>query len=437
MSNKKHIKWLYEQLPELISKGIIQQDQAEKLKEHFGEAEEKPAYHIGFIVVGILGTLLISGGIILIFAYNWENLPKAWRTIFSFAPLVIAQIFYGYAYFKKRDSITWVEGASIFLMLMIAASIALVSQTYHISGTMENFLWIWLVLSIPLMYLLPASLAAIVYQIGIASWAMQRDDSDSVWYWLLLVAVVPHLVLNLRKQAEPIRQNLLGWTLVSTILFGWFGTIETSISEFSFLGTNLLFSTFYLLGEQVYHRSRRFVDIPFQVFGVTGIAVFLLFLTYQVQTSAFMPNEILYGKYLDPPAGIVNFIVLLLLMLGYGYLLLKDFMKRNIIGHFAAFIPFFMLLVILLSRSGLGGLAMLLSNLYLLAYGIAYLVNGVQARRMSWVNIGLLFILALATLRFFDTDWSFVVKGIAFILLGLGFLSANIILSRRIKSGVS
>lgn len=437
MSDAKHIKWLYEQLPGLISKGIIKQDQADKLKEHFGEAEEKPAYHIGFIVAGILGALLIGGGIILIFAYNWENLSKTWRTILSFAPLVIAQIFYGYAFFKKRDSITWVEGASIFLMLMIAASIALISQTYHISGAIENFLWIWLVLSIPLMYLLQASLVAIVYQIGIASWAMQRDDSDSVWYWLLLAAVIPHLVLNLRKQAEPIRQNLLGWTLVSTILFGWFGTVETSISEFSFVGTSLLFSTFYLLGEQVYHRSRRFVDIPFQVFGVVGIAVFLLFLTYEVRTSAFMPNNILHGAYLEPPAGIVNFIVLLLLAIGFGYLLLKDFAKRNIIGHFAAFVPFFMILVLLLSRSKLEGLAMLLSNLYLLAYGIAYLINGIQARRMSWVNVGLLFVLALATLRFFDTDWSFIVKGLAFILLGVGFLSANIILSRRIKSGVS
>jgi hypothetical protein len=40
-------------------------------------------------------------------------------------------------------------------------------------------------------------------------------------------------------------------------------------------------------------------------------------------------------------------------------------------------------------------------------------------------------IAVLATARFFDTDLEFVVRGIAFILIGLGFLVTNLIVFKR------
>ena len=39
----------------------------------------------------------------------------------------------------------------------------------------------------------------------------------------------------------------------------------------------------------------------------------------------------------------------------------------------------------------------------------------------------------LIVLRFFDEDFSFIVKGVVFILLGAGFLAANLILVHRMR----
>jgi uncharacterized membrane protein len=114
MRNQKAINWLYEQLPGLIKKGVISSETSKKLKLHFGEVEEKPDYNIAFLVAGILGAVLIGGGIILIFAYNWENLSTTWRTIFSFLPLMVAQVIYTFVFFEKRDSNAWVEASSGF-----------------------------------------------------------------------------------------------------------------------------------------------------------------------------------------------------------------------------------------------------------------------------------------------------------------------------------
>jgi len=42
-----------------------------------------------------------------------------------------------------------------------------------------------------------------------------------------------------------------------------------------------------------------------------------------------------------------------------------------------------------------------------------------------------LLIAALAICRFFDSDLSFVTRGIGFIIVGLGFLVANVLLFKR------
>lgn len=435
MAHPRYIRWLYEELPELVSRGIINREQAAQIQAHYGEVEAKPAFNVGFLVAGVLGALLVGSGILLIFAYNWEDLSRTWRTILSFAPLVVAQVFYGYAYFYRRGEAAWTEGTSAFLMLMIAASIALVSQTYHIWGDPETFLWNWMLLSVPLIYLLNSSIATTIYLIGIASWTMQVRGGDSIWYWFLLALAVPHFIYNWRKHKELLRRYALGWAVAITFILGWFGTIEMDLAEYSLVGTMILISGFYALGRILFpNRTQSFVTRPFQTFSVIAAFLFLLLLTYDdIHIPDFKPDAFLLGYYYPYWAGITNFIVLLLLSGGYLFLLFYHFQKRKIVDHLATLLPIAGLLILLINRLDGQWFGILLANIYLLAWGIAYLVSGIQERRMPWVNIGMFFILALVTVRFFDTNWSPLVKGIIFIFLGAGFFAANIILSRRLK----
>lgn len=438
MAHPRYIRWLYEQLPELMAKGILTREQAAQLRAHYGAVEEKPAFNIGFLVAGMLGVLLIGSGILLIFAYNWEDLSKSWRTVLSFIPLIISQIFFGYAFFYQRKSAAWTEGASTFLMLMLAACIALISQTYHIWGTPESFLWTWMVLSIPLIYLLNSSLVTIIYLVGITSWTMQVHGSDSVWYWLLFAVAVPHFIYNWRKRTQALRRDALGWALSIIFTFGWFGTIENHIAEYSLVGSMALLSTYYLLGIGLFpNRGASFMSRPLQTFAVACSFVFLLLLTYDfINVPEYAINVIIMGYKYSTGAGIINFITLLLLFAGYIYLLVKDFQTRKPIDHFATLFPVFGVLILLFHKMNAEIIAFLLANAYLLAWGVYYLISGVRERRMVWVNIGMFFILTLATARFFDTHWSLLIKGVIFVLLGVGFLIANIMLSRRLAANL-
>jgi hypothetical protein len=66
-----------------------------------------------------------------------------------------------------------------------------------------------------------------------------------------------------------------------------------------------------------------------------------------------------------------------------------------------------------------------LMNLYLLAVGLALISIGVRNNRMGIVNLGMLVVGALVMARFFDEHISFVLRGLVFIGLGIGFLATN------------
>src|SRR5205085_4111441 len=62
-----------------------------------------------------------------------------------------------------------------------------------------------------------------------------------------------------------------------------------------------------------------------------------------------------------------------------------------------------------------------LMNCYALWLGIDVLVRGIRSNSLARANFGLILIAALAISRFFDSELSFVTRGLGFIVVGAGF----------------
>jgi hypothetical protein len=75
--------------------------------------------------------------------------------------------------------------------------------------------------------------------------------------------------------------------------------------------------------------------------------------------------------------------------------------------------------------------AALVVNLFLLAVGILTLLRGIRAGRVYEANLGMVVVAILAIARFFDSDLEFVIRGVAFIAIGLGFLVTNLVVLKR------
>jgi hypothetical protein len=73
-------------------------------------------------------------------------------------------------------------------------------------------------------------------------------------------------------------------------------------------------------------------------------------------------------------------------------------------------------------------------NVLVFLVGLATLAEGVKGENLGTVNLGMSVVAMLVIVRFFDSGFGFILKGLVFIVVGIGFLGANIVLSRRLHS---
>jgi hypothetical protein len=94
------------------------------------------------------------------------------------------------------------------------------------------------------------------------------------------------------------------------------------------------------------------------------------------------------------------------------------------------------LLIVVTHALRLGGMEIagwIAFNVWLLAIGSLTLIEGVRTLRLGTANRGLLTLAALVVARFFDTDLSFLWRGIGFVTLGIACLALNFWLMRRVR----
>ncbi|MEO8474858.1 MAG: hypothetical protein ABI477_21835, partial [Chryseolinea sp.] len=97
----------------------------------------------------------------------------------------------------------------------------------------------------------------------------------------------------------------------------------------------------------------------------------------------------------------------------------------------SAFIFFIILFIVGISMPAL---AQVLTNFVILLFAVTTILSGARKNHLGILNYGLLIITALIICRFFDTDFSFVIRGLLFIAVGAGFFAANFYLIRKRKT---
>jgi len=437
MNDSREVRWLRNELPVLIEKQVISPETSSSLLAYYEQHDKKNGHNTLFLVSSILGSLLIGGGIILLFAHNWDEFSRPLRTFLSFAPLLIAQGIFGFAMFKRRHSMAWTEGSSGFLFLMIASTIALISQTYNLGGELKDFLFTWMLLGIPLIYLSGSTFVTVIYMIGICWWAMVAGDyysgNDQVIFWPMLLIAIPHLAKYIHKEGHEIRSVLLGWTFALVILFSSNYALPLQDHGWQLLLRAGLYACLYLAGKRIYSQGSTMWSRPFQTSAIAGISVSAMTRSFNW---SHLHGVFYEGKHssLDAWIPLTIQIVLCVFVAGlYAILIYRHRRMHTPINYFVVGYPLLVLVGLGLYHFGMGDVVTVLFNLFVLGFGINYILAGVKLNYLSLVNTGMLLISVLIIERFFDSNMNFIIKGIAFILVGSGFLGVNILLSNKIK----
>ena len=96
----KQIQWLTEQIEVWVGRGLISREQAEGIRKLY--PEPKAGLPWGTIIFSGIGAVILGLGVILLFAYNWQDMPKAAKLAVIFATLAGAHGT-GLALFQRGD----------------------------------------------------------------------------------------------------------------------------------------------------------------------------------------------------------------------------------------------------------------------------------------------------------------------------------------------
>ena len=437
--NKKGVSWLYSQIPDLVSKNIITEETGQSLTKYYGPVEPEDRMQTILTIFGVLGAVFVGLGIISMIAYNWSDLPRVVKTILSFAPLLIGQAICLFVILKKYDSVAWREASSVFLMTTIGASISLVSQTYHISGDFGTFILTWLLLGMPLAYIMQSRLIAIFYIIGLTIWSA-FTTANTMLFWPLLVLIIPFYYKSIKEDAYSNGSLFLSWAIAICCSINMLINIESMRSGAWVFTLSSFFTSLYLIGSLFFTEKHPFFMKPFQIVGLFGIIVLSFIFTYEFSWSNNYYDDLLRNNEVDTFWNKENYSYILQYILpviatGLTALAIKKKHKYDIL---LAAITFLSLLCYFLPIGTLEIdiyqlISMVIFNIYVLVLGIIAISQGTKENDIGRVNIGMLIISLLICLRFFDIDVSFLVRGFVFIVIGISFFAVNYMLAKKMK----
>ncbi len=419
------------ELQELVTAGIIPQQTADLISNYY-QQKKQSAPNTFIIILGILGALLTGSGILLIVAHNWDNLSVPVKTFLSFLPLLIAQIACIYTLLKRKSDSVWIECSSLFLFFAIGACISLISQIYQVNGSLPGFLFVWVLLSLPLIYFLSAYTVALLCVTLITWYACDlgygRYDEIPSMYAVILALIVPHYYLLYKKNTGSNFYTLLNWfgAVSITITLGTFAKGK-NFSEWIFLLYCFLFCIYYQIGRLPLFEFKKIFANPFLVLGTLGIIITLLSWSFGFIWNEYkipQPDEILSNPlfYLIA-AGLVTVSVLIWKSNHFQFQKLVDPMGYS----------FAVLLLLLLFFHKAPSIAVFIVNAWTIFIAIFFIRKGAAKNHLGIVNFGLIIMAALAVCRFFDDRIPFIWRGIFFLVTGTAFFAANYLLLRRRK----
>jgi len=383
----------------------------------------------------VAGALLVGAGLVLILAHNWDQLARPARAAAAFLPLLATQGLMGWTLWRRPESTALREAGAGLLAAALAACIALISQTYQVPGDVGGFLLTCALLVLPLVYLANATLAALLYLIGVAVWALLPEEraANCLYYYPLAALLLPHALSALHQHPYGPRIRLLGWFGAGSMVVATAGAAAWAGESWWMPTLAAVYGLMAATGGL--WRSPEALDAlrPFRLAGAGG--VWAVSLAATVKSFYDIPLHHAQAPWRLGELGGTG------LLLAAGVLALLVGYLRGRRGELAAlvygFCPLAVLVAVAAQQGSEVGWAPVCMNLYPVALGLALLYEGFGRGSAVAVNGGMALLTLLAVVRFLDSDISFVVRGIGFMAVGLCFLAANVVLHRTRKGAVT
>ncbi len=414
-------------LQELVIAGLITPEQATDIEAYYGQKQSRHATNRLHIIFGVLGALLVSLAVILFIAHNWDEFNLLTKTIIGFLPLITGQLLCAYTLLAKKESNVWQEASAIVLFFAVAATISLISQVYHIDGTMGSFLMAWLLLTFPLVYIM-RSFAVVLLSLSVATWyAMEvgyfvYSNREIPWLYLvilLLLAPVYYQYYRQNKYSNLIRLADCFLFVSAAICLGSFEGSNYLNEKMMMTGYIALFTLCYGLSKwkEPAAGTTAFTN-PLRRLSTLSILILLMIWSFDNMWNNFSATREA-ATFISP-----YLCITFLLLIGCAVLLIRQ-LRSNIEDTDPIELSLYVFIIALIIGTKSIVTSTLLLNIWLLLIALWYIRKGNRQEHFGLLNFGLVIIATLAVVRFFDDDIPFIWRGFFFLITGAGFFAAN------------
>lgn len=428
MHENKHIQWLLEQLPVLVQENILSPETADAVAARYRPLlSNRSQQNRISLALAVIGTVLIGGGIILLFAHNWSVFGRPLRTVLSFLPLIAAQGLTLHMWRHKRSSTPWRESTTLVQALMLASSMALIGQTYNLPSDAPSFTMTWLMLTLPMAFIIRSVSLHILLHAGLLTWFFQAPDSITRnLIFLVLAAVMTPFVIPLKSIPLPAAgHRMIRWSSAIVLLCIIPNLLISDVGSTILICFSLMLSSYCLIEAGPAFRERGLRDKPFATLGSAGIFIVMLLCTIpDIWTEFVLSREI------------TNNIVVLFSLLAVNIGLLAINRKQRSAPVWIAGLTGPLTFIAALP-AGNGFFQFVFYwgfCAWLTALGIACLTAGFKEKRLSRVNLGMAILLIHIVIQFMRADIGYLVRSLVFIGMGILFLVVNRRLSTRWRS---
>lgn len=193
MASNRHNNWLLEESASWVADGIVSVDQADQLRARY------PAAHgisWGLFLLTAIGAIIFGLGIILFFAYNWNELPKYAKLVLIFSALVVAHAIGLVISSRNITNQNLVEGFHVLGTMMFGAGIWLIAQIYHIDEHYPTAFALWGLGALAFAWVLPSVIQGLIATVLLLTWGIAETVGfDSLYLPSLIVLILGVLPL--------------------------------------------------------------------------------------------------------------------------------------------------------------------------------------------------------------------------------------------------
>ncbi len=375
------------------------------------------------VVFATLGTLLTVAGLLIVFIASWDHIPEALLAALMFLPLLAGCAAALFAFFKKKESIAWSEGASVAWAAGLAITNALVNANFSADIGFITLLMIDALLILPMAFIMNSVFPMTAYFACITAWNMLLECE---YFPVMIPLFCAGLLYVFKARDNSIKRKYSVWVSVITAAVI---IISTCCFNSKYPGAVIIYLLLAIFTALYSADKGGDYPYPFRFISVPAIAIILSVLCYDI--------DWLFSNYSRNYPSLPQALTALAVTAAGIALGRKSFKKNPLKIAFvsvSAAVSASLAVCSLFNRFTLDFELQVFVISAALAASVILVISGIKNAKLSTVNLGLVMICCIIFMTLIMGEFEFIYSGIACVVMGIILLLINKLLSKSFKA---